>query len=285
MSEDKKLQKEELLPEEQEKPQKENNLDDWLATERSRLDRGFQFEPKPTSDASTGSATVESALAGAGLGAGVLAGAAAPHSNPTVFQGVDADVIINALREELADNDTQVQVQRSDEACEVTVLQAQDDAPYTLLPALTATLIDRDNTLTVSVSDLNQRSVRTTLSSMGGTVLKESKDALLKGRRRGAGGLIDTAGNVIRGIENVVENIQDLGLPARVWKTIDRVGNAAEQAFLDEQAKLNTQRQAEEKALRAWTHCPYCGRGYTEDESALTQCPSCGGTRGVKPSH
>ena len=99
MSEEDELQ--EGNQEERGGPQGEEGVEDWLAAERSRLDRGFQFEPKPTTSESASSGSIETALAGVGLGAGVVAGAAAPHPNPTTFQGVKPTVIINALREEL----------------------------------------------------------------------------------------------------------------------------------------------------------------------------------------
>ncbi|MCJ7738207.1 MAG: hypothetical protein MUQ10_12985, partial [Anaerolineae bacterium] len=268
--------------EEQGSPQGGQSLDDWLAAERSRLDRGYQFEPKPTTSDPASSGTIETALAGVGLGAGVVAGAAAPHPNPTTFQGVKPTVIINALREELADRDTKVQVNHSSEAVEVTILQSQDQHPFEYLPAVTATMIDKDNTLTVTISDLSQSSVRTTLGSMGNAVLRQGKSVLVNRRLRGPGGLIDAAGNVLQGVSDVVEDIQDLRLPSRVWKVVDRVGNAAEHAYLDEQARINARDRAREQALRAWTHCPYCDRGYDEDEDHLTQCPACGGTRGDK---
>jgi len=270
------------MPSEEEQ-EKKLNLDEWLAEERDRLDRGFQFEPKSTTAEPGASADIEGTLAGAGLGAGVVAGAAAPHPDPVTFQGVKPTLIIDALREELTDRDTQIQVNQGQEAMEVTVLQAQEHSPHEFLPALTATLIDTDNALTISVSDLNQRTVRHTLSSMGNTVLREGTSVLVRRKHRGPEGLVDVAGNIIQGIENIVEDIQDLTLRARVWKVIDRVGHAAEQAYLDEQAKLTARQRAHEAARRAWTHCPYCGRAYGKDETDLTQCPSCGGTRGEKP--
>jgi len=273
----------EEIQQEHAEPQGEQDLAGWLAAEQARLDRGFQFEPKPTMSESTRSGSVETALAGVGLGAGVIAGAATPHPNPTVFQGVKPTLVINALREELADRDTRVQVNAGREAVEVTILQSQDQHPFDYLPAVTATMIDRDNTLTITVSDLSQNSARTAFGSMGKTVLREGKNVLVNRRMRGPGGLIDAAGSLIQGIGDVVEDIQDLNLPSRVWKVIDRVGNAAEQAYLDERAKTDARAREREQALHAWTHCPYCDRGYSEDEAQLTLCPACGGTRGDKP--
>ncbi len=49
---------------------KDQSLDEWLAEEQARLDKGFTFEPQPTS-APSQPGTAEQALAGLGLGAGV----------------------------------------------------------------------------------------------------------------------------------------------------------------------------------------------------------------------
>ena len=61
--------------------------------------------------------------------------------------------------------------------------------------------------------------------------------ARLRRRRRGVGGLIDMAGNLKDGVEDLVDDIQDLNLPKRVWAVIDRVGGAAEEAYLEEVRK------------------------------------------------
>ena len=72
----------EALPTGAKRP-KDQSLDEWLAEERARLDKGFTFEPQPTS-APIQPGTAEQALAGLGLGAGVAAGVAAPHPNPVI---------------------------------------------------------------------------------------------------------------------------------------------------------------------------------------------------------
>ena len=143
-------------------------------------------------------------------------------------------------------------------------------------------MIETPDVLTVTVSDLNEGSVRTALGSMGRTVLDQGKRLLF--RRRGAGGLLETAGNVVDGVEDLVEDIQDLGLPKRVWEVIDRVGEAAERAHLDEKRKEQERQWQRETAERAWTHCDSCGRAFREDEISRVDCPSCGAPRGHKPA-
>ncbi|MDY6875638.1 MAG: hypothetical protein SWK90_05495 [Chloroflexota bacterium] len=260
---------------------KEQSLAEWLAEEQARLDEGFTFEPKPSSEASTPGAG-EEILAGLGLGAGVVGGAVASHPDTVTFEGCKTDVIVTALREEIADDDTRVQVDRAGDSTVVTILQSQERHPHQFSPALTATLIETKDTLTVTVSDLNQGAVRGTLSSVGSTVLDQGKRLLF--RRRSVPGMLDTAGRVMEGIEDLVEDIQDLGLPKRVWKVIDRVGKAAEEAYLDQQRKERELQRRREQVERAWTHCQSCGRAYRDNEGSRVDCPSCGAPRGEKPA-
>ncbi len=259
----------------------ENNLEEWMAEERERLQKGFTFEPQPTSGPSEPTAG-DQMLAGLGLGAGVAGGLAAGHPDSVSFEGVKPAVIVNALKSEVADDDTHVQVEQARDSVVVTILQSQTEGRYDFSPAVTVTLIETAEALTVTVSDLNQSSVRETLSSAGSTILDHGKRLLF--RRRGVGGLIDTAGNMIEGVGDLVEDIQDLNLPGRVWAVIDRVGMAAEKAYLDEQRRKREQQQKREAAERAWTNCEWCGRAYAENEASLTTCPTCGGTRGPKPA-
>lgn len=260
---------------------KEQSLKEWLAEERARLDKGFSFEPKPGPAASKPGAG-EEILAGLGLGAGVVGGAVAPHPDTVTFEGCKAAVIANALRSEIPDDDTRVQVDRSGDSVVVTILQSQKSRPHQFSPALSASLIEAADTLTVTVSDLSQGAVRTALSSVGSTVLYQGKRLLF--RRRGIGGLLETAGDIMEGVEDLVEDIQDLGLPKRVWEVIDRVGGAAEEAYLEKRRKEREARRKREAAERAWTHCGWCGRAYGSDEDSVTECPSCGAPRGVKPA-
>lgn len=254
--------------------------EEWLAEERERLKKGFTFEPQPSSAPSEPPAA-DQVLAGLGLGAGVVAGAAAPHSNPATFEGVKPAVIVNALSSEIPDEETRVQVDQTGDSAVVTVLQSQKNHPYDFLPALTVTLIETMDMLTVTVSDLTEGTVRSALGSIGSTVLDQGRRALF--RRRGVGGLLETAGDIKEGIEDLVEDIQDLGLPRRVWNVIDRVGQAAEQAYLGERRGQQKLRWAREAAERAWRSCEWCGRVYKEDEESRTDCPSCGAPRGEKP--
>jgi len=256
----------------------EKSLEEWLAEERARLDEGFSFEPPPTS---TTDKPADQIVAGLGLGAGVLGGAMAPHPDTVTFEGCRAEVIANALRSEIADDDTRVRIKETDDSVVVTFLQSQARKPHDFSPALTATLIETANTLTVTVSDLSKETIRSTLGSVGRTVLKQGKRILF--RRRGIAGVLDTVGSVMEGVENLAEDIQDLGLSGRVWEVIDRVGEAAEQAYLDEQHKQQELQRRREDAERAWTHCGSCGRAYREDEASRVDCPSCGAPRGNKP--
>ena len=95
--------------------------------------------------------------------------------------------------------------------------------------------------------------------------------------------MIDTAGDVIEGVQDVVEDIQDLAMPRRVWDVIDRVGSAAEDAYLKERRVKQKALWEREAAERAWTTCEWCGRVYRDEEAGLTACPTCGAPRGRKP--
>jgi rubrerythrin len=255
--------------------------EEWLEQERERLRKGFSYEPQPSTAAGKPS-PADDVLAGLGLGAGVVGGALGPHPKPVAFQGVRAIVIAEALRAELPDDDTQVQVDRTDDAIVVTVLQSQEDRPHAFSPALTATLIETEDALMVTVSDLDEDAARGAVGSMAGTLVEQGKRALF--RRRGVAGLIDAAGNVIEGVEDLIEDIQDLGLPRRVWAVIDRVGGAAEKAYLDQQRQAQELRRQREAAVRAWTHCEWCGHAYADDEAGRADCPTCGAPRGPQPA-
>jgi len=257
--------------------------EEWLEAERARLEKGFTFEPKPSS-APSKPGTGDEVLAGLGLGAGVAAGAVAPHPNPTTFEGVMPGVIAGALRNELPDDDTRVEVDRTGDSVVVTVLQSRENARYQFLPALTVTMIQTEGMLTVTVSDLTEGTVRGALSSIGGTVLEQGKRVILRRRRRGVGGMIDAAGHVMEGVQNVVEDIQDLALPRRVGNIIDRVGRAAEDAYLQERRAKQKVQWEREAAERAWTRCEWCGRVYKDEEADRTDCPACGAPRGDKPA-
>jgi hypothetical protein len=258
----------------------EKSLEEWIEEERARLDKGFTYEPKPSS-ATSKPAAADQIAAGLGLGAGVVSGALAPHPDSVTFEGCKADVIVTALQREIADEDTRVQVDPTRDSIIVTILQSQQRRPGYFSPAMTVTLIEASDVLTVTASDLSGEAKRSTIGSVGRTVLDQGKRLVF--RRRGVGGLLDTAGNVMDGVEDLVEDIQDLGLPKRVWAVIDRVGEAAEQAYLDEKRKAQELQWQREAAERAWTHCESCGRAYREDEADRVDCPSCGGVRGNKP--
>jgi predicted Zn-ribbon and HTH transcriptional regulator len=191
-------------------------------------------------------------------------------------------VIVNALSAELPDDDTRVQVVRTDDAVAVTVLQSQENRPHEFSPALTATLVEKPDTLMVTVSELDQDTARGALGSMAGTLLKQARKLLF--RRRGVAGLFDAAGGVVEGVEDLVEDIQDLGLPRRVWQVIDRVGGVAEQAYLEQQRQARELQRERDAALRAWTHCEWCGHAYAGDEESRVDCPTCGAPRGPKPN-
>jgi hypothetical protein len=259
----------------------EKSLEEWMAEERERLDKGFTYEPQPISSPSK-PGTAGQVATGLGLGAVVAAGAVAPHPDSVTFEGCKADVIVTALKGEIADADTRLQVDRTRDSVVVTLLQSQEGRPYEFSPAVGITLIEKADILTVTVSDLSEDAKRTTLGAMGRTVL--NKGARMLRRRRGVGGLIQTAGDVIDGVEDLVEDIQDLGLPKRVWAVIDRVGGAAEKAYLERKRQDEERQRQRDAAERAWTHCEYCTRAYGTDEDDITTCPACGGARGPKPA-
>jgi len=268
---------EEQTPEERDEGK---SLEEWMAEEQARLEKGFTYEPK-TASAPGKPGLADQIAAGLGLGAGVVAGAAAPHPSSMTFEGCKADVIVTALKREIADHDTHVQVDRTRDSVVLTVLQSQAQHPYQFSPAVSVALIEKSDVLTVTVSDLSEGAKRSTLGSMGRTVL--NKGARLLFRRRGVGGLIQTANDVVDGVEDLVEGIQDLGLPKRVWEVIDRVGEAAELAYLDERRKQQEMQWQLKAAERAWTHCESCGRAFRGDEASRVDCPSCGAPRGSKP--
>ena len=262
--------------------EEDQSLEEWLEEERIRLERGFTYEPKPLSGPAEPQA-VDDILAGVGLGAGVAAGIAAPHPNPVMFEGVRPGPIVGALRSKIPDDDTQVLVEQSGNSVVVTVLQSPEGT-YKFLPALTVTLIEKEETLTVTVSDLSGGSVRETLGSIGGTLIDQGRRAVSRPRRRGPGAILDVASNMKDGIEDLVEDIQDLSLPRRVWKVIDSVGGAAEEAYQDERRAKRAEEWKREEAEQAWTHCAWCGRAYGTKEGEVTQCPTCGAPRGAKPN-
>jgi hypothetical protein len=208
----------------------------------------------------------------------VVGGAVAPHPNPITFEGVKASVIADALKSELASDDTQVQVNRTDDSTVVTILLHQAKS-YQFLPALTVTLLEKAGALTVTLGDLDKSVARGAWTSIGGAVVEQGKDLL----RRGPGGLLDAAGELIEGISEVAENIDDLALPKQVWGVIDRVGQAAEEGYLEERRLKEAALRQREETERAWTHCSSCGRAYSSEEAERVSCPSCGGTRGNKP--
>jgi len=266
--------------------EEEKDLEEWLAEERARLDKGFAFGPKPSSGEDRPDAGDE-ILAGLGIGAGVIGGALGPHPNPVAFEGVKASVIARALESELASDDTRVEIERSDESTVVTFLKSQEsrgNAPHRFSPALVATLIEAADMLTITLSDFNQEAKRSTLSSMGGTLVDQGKRALFRGRSSSVAGLLGAAGDLIEGVDDLAEDVQDLRLPRRVWAIIDRVGKAAEEAYLEEKREARKRRRRREEAERAWTHCPSCGRAYREEEANRVDCPSCGAPRGDKPA-
>jgi hypothetical protein len=166
----------------------------------------------------------------------------------------------------------------------VTISQSQVAAPYDFSPALTVTLLETKDALTVTLSELRKSTVRSKLSSIGGTVLEQGREVLVSRRRRGVGGLLDMAGSVKEGIEDLVDDIEDLTLPRRVWTVIDRVGGAAEEAYLEGVRQARALEWQEEEAVRAYTHCEWCGRAYSPEEAQLVECPSCGGSRASRPA-
>lgn len=259
----------------------EKTHEEWLEEEQARLDKGFQFEPTPSSTRQTPD-SAEEVLAGLGIGAGVAGAAVAPHENPCAYEGVKADLVAAALASELADDDTRVGVTRTQSSVVVTVLQSHGDSGWETAPALSVTLIETPAKLTVSVGKLTDDTVRETLGSIGDTVVDQSKRLLL--RRRGPGALLDAADAVIDGIGDLVEDIQDLGLPGRVWQVIDRVARARENAYLEQKREDRETERKRQAAERAWTHCEWCGRAFGSSEVPVTECPACGAPRGTKPA-
>jgi hypothetical protein len=258
--------------------EKKQSLEEWMAEERERLKKGFEYESRPT--ASGGPSTGDDVLTGLGLGAAVVGGAVAPHPNPVTFAGIKASVIANALKSELTSDDTQVQVSQTGDSTVVTLLLQQTQS-YQFLPALTATLLEKAGALTVTLGDLDKNMTRGAWTSIGGTIVEQGKGLLR--RRRGPAGLLDAAGELIEDISEVAENVDDLALPKQVWAVIDRVGKAAEEGYLEEKRLQEEALRKREEAEWAWTHCPSCGRAYSPEEAQRVSCPSCGGTRGDKP--
>lgn len=265
----------------EEEKREEQSLEAWLAEERKRLDEGFSFEPQPSSGTPTPS-PADDILAELGLGAGVLAGVIAGHLNPATFEGCSASTIAKALASYIPDDDTQVSIDESEQATVVTVLQSQERRPHSFSPALTVTLIETEETLTVAISDLSEDLKRGAIGSIGRTALRGSRELLW--RRPGLAGVLHTAGGLIESIEDVTEEIQNLSLPKRVWAIIDRVGGAAEASYLEKQRRNDILKRQRDAAERAWTHCDWCGRAYAKDEEDVVQCPSCGASRGAKPA-
>jgi len=258
--------------------EEKQSLEEWLAEERRRLKDGFSFEPEPAPDAESSPAT--DILAELGLGAGVLAGVVAGHVNPVTFDGCRASTVAKALASEFTAEDTRVAISKTEEATIITILQGQGSRQH-FFPALTVTLIEVGETLTVAMSDLSQDAKRGAVGSLGRTVVRQGGELLL--RRQGLIGMLDAAGNLVESVEDVAEDIQDLSLPKRVWRVIDRVGRAAEDAYLEEQGRKRALERKREAAERAWTHCEWCGRAYAPDEENIVQCPSCGAPRGPRP--
>ena len=254
------------------------SLEEWIAEEQARLEKGFEYTPQPTTD--SGPDPADEVLAGLGIGAGVVGGAVGPHTNPVTFEGVRIPTITDALRSELTADDNRVEVARSGESTVVTILLSQANT-YQYLPALTVTLLESAGMLTVTMGDLDRDVVRGALASIGGEVVDQGKDLLF--RRRGIASVLDAAGNLIEGISDVAESIDDMTLPKQVWEVIDRVGEAAEEAYLEKKRQQQATQRRREEAERAWTHCPSCGRAFRPEESERVDCPACGGVRGDKP--
>jgi hypothetical protein len=258
---------------------KKQRLEEWIAQEQARLKKGFEYTPKPTTS-SSGPDVAGEVLTGLGVGAGVVGGAVGPHTNPVTFEGVRTSTIAEALRSEFTADDSRVEVERSGDSTIVTILLNQADT-YQFLPALTVTLLESAGQLTVTMGDLDRDVVRGALASIGGAVVDQGKDLLF--RRRGIAGVLDAAGNLIDGLSDVAENIDDMTLPRQVWEVIDRVGNAAEEAYREKKRQQEERQRQRQEAERAWTHCPSCGRAFRPDENERVDCPSCGGVRGGKP--
>jgi hypothetical protein len=263
----------------EEEKKEEQSVEEWLAEERKRLEEGFTFEPQPAPEG-VKPGPADDILAQLGLGAGVLAGVVAGHANPVTFEGCRASTIANALVSEITSEDTRATLNEMEEATVVRILHRQGPQQR-FSPALTVTLIETDETLTVAMSDLSPDVKRGSIGSIGRSALQGSRRLLL--RRRGLPGVLDAAGGLVEGIEDLAEDIQDLSLPKRVWLVIDRVGIAAEETYLEERRRRRALEHKRDAAERAWTHCEWCGRAYAEEEANIVQCPSCGAPRGAKP--
>ena len=167
--------------------------EEWLAAERAKLKKGFTYTPPPPSpDVASEATTADQVLAGLGLGGAVVAGTLAPHPNPITFQGIGAPVIANALRSEISDDDTRVQVSRNDEGTVVVISQSQAATPRQFTPALTVTLLQGSDSLTVAVSELRKSTLRGKWGSIASTVIDQGRDVLGSGSG-GARGLLDLA--------------------------------------------------------------------------------------------
>ena len=266
------------MAEEQDKRQ---SLEAWLAEERQRLDQGFTYVPPPPVEDNPPDAA-QDILAQMGLGAGVLAGIVAGHANPVTFDGCKASTVEEALVSHVSGGDIRASVERTENATVVTLLQSQEGRPHGFSPALTVTLIETGETLTVAMSDLSGDAKRGAIGSLGRAALHGGQRLLL--RRRGLAGALDAAGGLMQTIEEASEDIEDLGLPRRIWAIIDQVGEAAEDAYWEEERREEARNRRRNAAERAWTHCEYCGRAYGQDEEDIVQCASCGAPRGPKPA-
>ncbi|MGD2165052.1 MAG: hypothetical protein PVH50_05940 [Anaerolineae bacterium] len=259
---------------------REQDLEAWLEEERKRLDEGFSFEPPPSSQPAPGR-QADDILEGLGLGAGTLAGVVAGHTNPAAFEGCRASTIVNALTSDITSEDTRVTTRETEEATVVTISQSQEHRLGRFTPALTVTLIETGQTVTVAMSDLSEDIKRGAMGSIGRAALRGTRRLVL--RRRGLAGMLDAAGGLISSVEDVGEDIQDLSLPRRVWAIIDHVAGAAEKSYLERRRRIQALERQRQAAERAWTHCEWCGRAYAEDEEDVVQCPSCGAPRSSKP--
>lgn len=256
--------------------EKRKSREEWLAEESARLKRGPTLQPLIPSVTNRGSA-----LDPMRAGLGATGGALAPHPNPVTFQGCTANVIAEALRAELTDEDTRVEIGQAGKGIVVTIFQSYGRRSYHFWPVLSVTLLQAGEQLTVTVSPLAERAATDALSAIGGTLIKHGIGLLR--RPSGLGGLLSTVGHVVQGASELMDHLEDLTLPQRVWAIIDRVGGAAEKAFLEAQWRALEQQRQREAILAAWTHCPYCGRAYAPAEAELANCPACGGARGSKP--
>ncbi len=265
----------------EEKHNQQEALEEWLAEERRRLDEGFSFQPQPMEESAPPD-PAQDILAQMGLGAGVLAGVIAGHANPVTFEGCSASTIAEAVRSHITSGDNRVAIEETEEATVVTVLQGQENRVDGFFPALTVTLIETSDTLTIAMSDLSPDLKREAVGSIGQAALRSGRSLLVRGR--GLGGVLYAAGGWVRSIEEVSENLQDLSLPSRVWGVIDIVGSAAEASFLEGQRTENARERERRSAERAWTHCEWCGRAYPAEDHGVVQCPSCGAPRGPKPA-